>query len=81
MNQVTTRNGLIATLTAIFVSGQSIRKRGWTFTAMLTPAVSVDLESWIFRFLFLKDGNGQLATSILGYCSSYYCSIYGVCKI
>lgn len=67
MNQVTTLIGVIATLIAVFVSGQSIRKRGWTFTAMLTPAVLLITSIGFFGFFFLKEADGQLVTSILGF--------------
>lgn len=39
MNHVTIFISVVATLTALLVSGNSIRKFGWTFTAMLTPAI------------------------------------------
>lgn len=39
MSHITTIIGAIATLTALFVSGNSIRKCGWTFTALLTPVI------------------------------------------
>lgn len=54
MNQITTVTGVLATLTAMFVSGNSIRKRGWTFTAMLTPIVLLLTSFGFFGFFFLK---------------------------
>ncbi|MBA3604229.1 MAG: AAA family ATPase, partial [Parachlamydiaceae bacterium] len=39
MNQVSTVIAIIATVSAMFVSGNAIRVFGWTFTAMLTPAL------------------------------------------
>ena len=38
-NQISTIIGIIATLCALFVSGNSIRLLGWTFTAMVTPVI------------------------------------------
>ena len=67
MNQVTSLIGVIATFTAIFISGQSIRKCGWTFTAMLTPAVLFITSVGFFGFFYLKEVDQQLATSILGF--------------
>lgn len=67
MNQVTTMTSLIATLTAIFISGQSIRKFGWTFTAMLTPAVLMISSVGFFGFYFFKGSIGELVASFLGY--------------
>ncbi len=67
MNEVTSLIGVIATLIAVFVSGQSVRKYGWTFTAMLTPVVLLLSSLGFFGFFFLKEGSGQLVTSILGF--------------
>ena len=55
MNHITSIIGVIATLTAIFVSGNAIRKFGWTFTAMLTPLVLLFTSIGFFGFFFAKD--------------------------
>lgn len=39
INQVATWIGVVATLSAVFVSSNAIRILGWTFTALVTPAV------------------------------------------
>ena len=39
MDEVMLVIGIIATLTSLLISGNSLRKRGWTFTAMLTPII------------------------------------------
>lgn len=54
MNQVTTITGVLATLTAFFVSGNAIRKFGWTFTALLTPTILFITSIGFFSFFFLK---------------------------
>lgn len=54
MNQVTTITGILATLTAMFISGNSVRKFGWTFTAMLTPLILFITSIGFFGFVFLK---------------------------
>lgn len=54
MNQVTTITGILATLTAMFISGNSVRKFGWTFTAMLTPLILFVTSIGFFGFFFLK---------------------------
>lgn len=54
MNQVTTITGIIATVTALLVSGNAVRKFGWTFTAMLTPAILLLTSIGFFGFFFLK---------------------------
>jgi AAA family ATP:ADP antiporter len=62
MSQVTTIIGVIATLTAAFVSGNSIRKCGWTFTAMLTPLILLVTSIGFFGFFFAK---GNVADTVL----------------
>lgn len=54
MNQVTTITGILATLTALFVSGNAVRRFGWTFTAMLTPTILFVTSIGFFGFFFLK---------------------------
>ncbi len=54
MNQVTTWTGILATLTALFISGNAVRRFGWTFTAMLTPAILLFTSIGFFFFLFAK---------------------------
>lgn len=61
MSQVTTIIGVVATLTALFVSGNSIRKCGWTFTALLTPVILLVTSVGFFAFFFAK---GELAGTI-----------------
>lgn len=60
MNQITTIIGILATLMAIFVSGNSLRKFGWTFTAQLTPAVLLITSIGFFGFFFFKDTPGVI---------------------
>lgn len=55
MNQVSTIIGILATLSALIISGNSIRKCGWTFTAMLTPAVLFLTSIGFFSFFFMKE--------------------------
>lgn len=54
MNHVVTFTGIFATAFAMFISGNSIRKFGWTFTAMITPAILVITSVGFFFFFFIK---------------------------
>lgn len=54
MNHIVSIIGLVATLTSLFVSGNAIRKCGWTFTALLTPAILFVTSIGFFTFLFLQ---------------------------
>lgn len=54
MNQVSTIIAIIATLSAAFVSGNVIRRYGWTYTAMLTPVILLITSVGFFAFFFCK---------------------------
>jgi ATP:ADP antiporter, AAA family len=66
MNQVSTIIGILATLTALFISGNSIRKLGWTFTAMVTPCVLFFTSIGFFFFFFIKDHGSEFVFSLFG---------------
>lgn len=54
MNEITTITGIVATLIALFITGNSVRNYGWTFTAMLTPAILFLTSIAFFGFFFAK---------------------------
>lgn len=66
MNQVITWIGVIATLTALFITGNAIRRVGWTFTALLTPVILLTTSIGFFTFFFLKEGFSDTITLLLG---------------
>lgn len=66
MNQVTTFIGVIATLTSVFVAGNSIRKFGWTFTAMLTPVILLLTSICFFGFFFFKTELTPFSLAVFG---------------
>ncbi len=64
MSQVTYLVGWVATLSALFISGNSIRRLGWTWTAMMTPLILFITSIAFFGSYFLKEagwGLGALA--------------------
>lgn len=65
MSQITTITGIISLVSSMFISGQMIRKGGWTFTALVTPLIFVVTSIGFFTFLF---GNQALLgiVSMLG---------------
>jgi ATP:ADP antiporter, AAA family len=65
-NQISTIIGAIATLCALFVSGNSIRSLGWTFTAMLTPIILILTSIGFFFFFFMKGHFAELIMSLTG---------------
>jgi len=66
MNQVTTFTGILATLSAFLISGNSVRKFGWTFTAMLTPVILLITSIGFFSFFFLKGYFSGMTLLIFG---------------
>lgn len=66
MNQVSIIIAILASLSALFVSGNSVRKLGWTFTAMLTPGILFLTSIGFFSFFFLKENSSAAVVAILG---------------
>jgi AAA family ATP:ADP antiporter len=66
MSQVTTVIGVISTVASVLVSGNSIRKYGWTFTAMLTPVILLITSVGFFGFFIFKDQLSFLSLAVLG---------------
>lgn len=52
MSQITTFTGIISLISSLFISGQLIRKAGWTFTALITPLILVLTSVGFFTFFF-----------------------------
>lgn len=66
MSHVTTVIGIFATLMALFISGNSLRKCGWTFTAMLTPAILLITSIGFFAFFFVKGEMTEVVLQLFG---------------
>lgn len=65
-NQISTIIGVIATLCALFVSGNSIRLAGWTFTALLTPLILLFTSIGFFFFFFMKGHFSETVMALTG---------------
>lgn len=65
-NQVLTMIGVVSTFSALFISGNSVRIFGWTFTALLTPAILLITSVGFFTFFFLKDLATEMVLGLLG---------------
>lgn len=66
MNHITSIIGVIATLSALFVSSNSVRKFGWSFTAMLTPAILLITSVGFFGCFLAKDCFGDVLVALFG---------------
>lgn len=76
MNQVTTYIGIMATAMSLFVTGNLIRKFGWTYTALVTPIILFVTSIGFFGFFFLKD-HPELILSVFGLSPLYLVVIFG----
>lgn len=66
MNQVSTLIGVLATFAALFISGNSIKRFGWTFTALLTPVILLITSIGFFTFFFMKGRYDHMLMSLFG---------------
>ncbi|MEI8300799.1 MAG: Npt1/Npt2 family nucleotide transporter [Chlamydiota bacterium] len=66
MAKVLTWMGVISTLMAFFVCGSLIRNRGWTFTALVTPAIVLITGTFFFSFTLFKDTGLSSFAVIMG---------------
>lgn len=64
--QITTIIGVIATLSALLVSGNCIRKFGWTFTALITPVILLITSIGFFYTFFAKASLVDITMAVLG---------------
>ena len=54
MNQITFFTGVLAVLSALFLSGNIIRRYGWTITAIITPIVWFISSLFLFSLMFYE---------------------------
>lgn len=66
MSHVTAIIGFIATFAALFISGNSLRKCGWTFTAQLTPVILMITSIGFFAFFFAKGDMADVVIQMFG---------------
>jgi len=65
MGQITTLIGIISFFTSLLISGQLIRKFGWTLTALVTPII-IAITSLAFFFCLFERGNLIATLTSLG---------------
>lgn len=65
MNQITIGIGIFATSFGLLFS-YMVHRWGWTFPAMLTPAIMLTMAIGFFSFLFGEKALGALASGIFG---------------
>lgn len=66
MNHIVSIIGFVATISSLFIASNAIRKCGWTFTALLTPAILLLTSIGFFTFFFMKQISPELVISLLG---------------
>jgi AAA family ATP:ADP antiporter len=67
MNHIVSIIGVVATLTSLFVAGNAIRRFGWVFTALITPAILLVTSIGFFTFLLMQNQAPTLTVSFLGF--------------
>lgn len=66
MNEVSMLIGILAAVAAIFIAGNSLRKYGWKFTAMITPMILLVTSVAFFALLFSSNHIGGMAMMLFG---------------
>ena len=66
MNHIVSLIGLVATVSSLFIAGNAIRKCGWTFTALITPAILLLTSIGFFGFFFMENISPHLVISAIG---------------
>ena len=65
MNSITIGIGIVATVGGLLFS-MMVNRLGWTFTAILTPAIMAIMAVGFFTFLFCGDGLTAIALTLFG---------------
>ena len=65
MGNVMSVMGIISTFIALFICGGSLRKKGWTFTAMITPLIVLISGALFFTTILLKDSSMMAKIAIV----------------
>lgn len=63
---VTMIMGCLATFTSMFIAGNSVRKFGWSFTAMLTPVILAVTSVLFFGSFFAKQYWPEMLVGLFG---------------
>ncbi len=66
MAKITMIMGCFATFTSMFVAGNSVRRFGWSFTSMLTPAILLVTSIFFFSAHFAKENFPDLLYALTG---------------
>ncbi|MEI6242832.1 MAG: Npt1/Npt2 family nucleotide transporter [Chlamydiota bacterium] len=77
MGQVMTVMGVIATLTALFISGNMLRKFPWTFSAMIPPIIVLVTGTGFFAFFLLKHSWLTVIAACVGSTPLIMCVFFG----
>jgi ATP:ADP antiporter, AAA family len=56
--------GVVSTLSALLISGNAIRKCGWTFTALITPTILFLTSVGFFAFYFVGQSSSTIVSLI-----------------
>ncbi len=87
MNKITVGIGILATMGGLLFS-LMVTRLGWTFTAIITPAIMTTLAIGFFSFLFTEDSLFAISSTLFGmtpfamtvYCGSIQNCMSKACK-
>lgn len=87
MNKITVGIGILATIGGVLFS-LMVTRLGWTFTAILTPAIMTTLAIGFFSFMFTGDALFSISSTLFGmtpfamtvYCGSIQNCMSKACK-
>lgn len=66
MSKITMIMGFFATFTSMFIAGNSVRRFGWSFTALLTPVILLVTSILFFGAYYGKEYAPDLLASLTG---------------
>lgn len=77
MGEVMTLMGIIATLAAVFVTGNVIRKFSWTASALIAPAITLVTGLCFFAFALLSNSGASWVASLVNSTPLMLCVTFG----
>ncbi|MBS0622435.1 MAG: NTP/NDP exchange transporter [Verrucomicrobia bacterium] len=77
MGHVTWVTGVLATLMAFFISGNVIRRFGWTAAALITPMILLVTSIGFFTFYFFPNDHLAVLTNFMGVTPIVLVALFG----
>lgn len=72
--------GIVTILTMFFLTGNVVRRLGWTFASLITPVVLLVTGACFFAFILFRDNMGGFIQNILGTTPLWLAVIFGMAQ-